>query len=94
MFNETGCVPGIDVEQVPAERIVPDAILPTGRQDMAEVVGTPLAEEGAPLGEILADLSAQYILEAFMAGAKMAARCDRLAHRRSNRPEQYLTKEQ
>jgi hypothetical protein len=25
MFNETGCVPGIDGEQVPAERIVPDA---------------------------------------------------------------------
>ena len=23
MFNETGCVPGIDGEQVPAERIVP-----------------------------------------------------------------------
>src|SRR4029077_14914620 len=25
MFSETGCVPGIDGEQVPAERIVPDA---------------------------------------------------------------------
>jgi hypothetical protein len=25
MFDETGCVPGIDGEQVPAERIVPDA---------------------------------------------------------------------
>src|SRR5262245_7512641 len=25
MFEETGCVPGIDGEQVPAERIVPDA---------------------------------------------------------------------
>ena len=25
MFNQTGCVPGIDGEQVPAERIVPDA---------------------------------------------------------------------
>ena len=24
MFNETGCVPGIDGEQVPAERMVPD----------------------------------------------------------------------
>jgi hypothetical protein len=64
IFNETGCVPGIDGEQVPAERIVPDAIFPTGRQDMAEVVGTPLAQEGVPLSEILADLSAQYILEA------------------------------
>jgi hypothetical protein len=25
MFEETGCVPGIDGEAVPAERIVPDA---------------------------------------------------------------------
>ena len=25
MFNETDCVPGIDGEQVPAERMVPDA---------------------------------------------------------------------
>ena len=25
MFNETGCVPGINGEQVPAERMVPDA---------------------------------------------------------------------
>jgi hypothetical protein len=25
MFSETGCVPGIDGEEVPAERIVPDA---------------------------------------------------------------------
>ena len=24
MFDETGCVPGIDREQVPAEKIVPD----------------------------------------------------------------------
>jgi len=24
MFNETGCVPGIDGEQVPAEKMVPD----------------------------------------------------------------------
>jgi hypothetical protein len=28
MFEETGCVPGIDGEEVPAERIVPDAIRP------------------------------------------------------------------
>jgi hypothetical protein len=25
VFNETGCVPGIDGEQLPAERMVPDA---------------------------------------------------------------------
>ena len=27
MFSETGCVPGIDGEEVPAETIVPDAKL-------------------------------------------------------------------
>jgi hypothetical protein len=25
MFDETGCVPGVDGEQVPAEAMVPDA---------------------------------------------------------------------
>ena len=25
MFDQTGCVPGVDGEQVPAERMVPDA---------------------------------------------------------------------
>src|SRR5215813_7466874 len=31
------------------------AVLPTGPQDLAEMAGTPFAQEGAPLGEILAD---------------------------------------
>jgi hypothetical protein len=36
MFNETGCVPGIDIEQVPAEKIVPDV-----KQYISETVDDP-----------------------------------------------------
>src|SRR5262249_25571239 len=38
------------------QAIVP--VLPAGPQDMAEMAGTPLAQERAPLGEIPADLGA------------------------------------
>jgi hypothetical protein len=37
MFNETGCVPGIDGEQVPAERIVPDA-----KEYISETIDDPV----------------------------------------------------
>jgi hypothetical protein len=35
MFEETGCVPGIDGDEVPAERIVPDA-----KEYISEWLGT------------------------------------------------------
>jgi hypothetical protein len=38
MFNETGCVPGNDGEQVPAERIVPDV-----KEYISEVIDDPEA---------------------------------------------------
>ena len=38
MFNETGCVPGIDGEQVPAERIVPDV-----KEYISEMIDDPQA---------------------------------------------------
>ena len=38
MFNETGCVPGIDGEQVPAERIVPDV-----KEYISETIDDPEA---------------------------------------------------
>ena len=42
MFNETGCVPGIDGEQVPAERIVPDVKeYISGTTDDPEVIYDP-----------------------------------------------------
>jgi hypothetical protein len=36
MFSETGCVPGIDGEEVPAEKIVPDV-----KQYISETVDDP-----------------------------------------------------
>jgi hypothetical protein len=38
MFNETGCVPGIDGKRVPAERIVPDV-----KEYMSEMIDDPEA---------------------------------------------------
>ena len=38
MFSETGCVPGIDGEEVPAETIVPDA-----KEYIAETIDDPEA---------------------------------------------------
>ena len=38
MFNETGCVPGIDGKQVPAERIVPDV-----KEYISEMIDDPEA---------------------------------------------------
>ena len=38
MFSETGCVPGIDGEEVPAERIVPDA-----KEYISETIDDPEA---------------------------------------------------
>jgi hypothetical protein len=50
MFDETGCVPGIDGEQVPAERIVPDVkkyisetISPTRKRGTTRRYGMQLA---------------------------------------------------
>jgi hypothetical protein len=36
MFDETGCVPGIDGEEVPAERIVPNA-----KEYISEAIDNP-----------------------------------------------------
>jgi hypothetical protein len=38
MFNETGCVPGIDGEQVPAEKIVPNV-----KEYISETIDDPEA---------------------------------------------------
>ena len=38
MFSETGCVPGIDGEEVPAETIVPDA-----KEYISETIDDPEA---------------------------------------------------
>src|SRR5262245_60721324 len=83
MFNETGCVPGIDGEQVPAQRIVPDA-----KEYISETIDDPETIYdpviwGTPGFALVLSWLAQ----------KWHRRCHKLAPRVSKNPEQYLTKE-
>ena len=84
MFNETGCVPGVDGEQVPAERIVPDA-----KEYILEVIDDPETIYDPEIWD-----TPGFALVLSWLAQKWHQRCQRLAPRRSNNPEQYLTKEQ
>ena len=84
MFNETGCVPGIDGEQIPAERMVPDA-----KKYILESIDNPEATYDPEIWD-----SPGFTLVLFWLTQKWQQRCRRLAHRRSAYPERYLTKEQ
>ena len=84
MFDETGCVPGIDGEQVPAERMVPEA-----KEYILESIDDPEATYDPEIWD-----SPGFTLVLFWLTQKWQQRCRRLAHRRSANPEQYLTKEQ
>jgi hypothetical protein len=83
MFNETGCVPGIDGEQVPAERIVPDAkeyILETIEDP--EVIYDPEIWDAPGFTLVLSWLAQKWL-----------QRCHKLSPRTGKNPEQHLTKE-
>jgi hypothetical protein len=82
MFNETGCVPGIDGEQVPAERIVPDA-----KEYISEMIDDPQAIYDPEIWD-----TPGFTLVLSWLAKKRNERCRQLAHRRSKNPEQYLTK--
>jgi hypothetical protein len=84
MFNETGCVPGNDGEQVPAERIVPDA-----KEYILESIDNPEAIYDPEIWD-----TPGFTLVLFWLAEKWHQRCGRLADRRGSKPEQYLTKEQ
>ena len=84
MFNETGCVPGIDGEQVPAERIVPD---------VKEYIWVTIDDPETIYDPEIWDTPG-FTLVLFWLAQKWHQRCGRLADRRSSNPEQYLTKEQ
>jgi hypothetical protein len=84
VFNETGCVPGNDGEQVPAERIVPDA-----KEYILESIDD---QEAIYDPEIWDTPGFTFVL--FWLAQKWHQRCGRLADTRSNNPEQHLTKEQ
>ena len=84
MFDETGCVPGIDGEQVPAERIVPEA-----KEYILETIEDP---------EVIYDReiwdTPGFTLVLSWLAQKWLQRCHKLSPRAGKNPEQHLTKEQ
>jgi hypothetical protein len=84
MFEETGCVPGIDGEQVPAQVIVPDA-----KEYISETIDDPEARYDPAIWE-----TPGLALVLSWLAQKWQRRCQKLAPKRSKTSEQHLTKEQ
>jgi hypothetical protein len=83
MFDETGCVPGIDGE-VPAETIVPDA-----KAYISETIDNPETLYDPEIWD-----TPGFALVLSWLAQKWLGRCQKLAPRSSKYPEQYLSKEQ
>jgi hypothetical protein len=84
MFDETGCVSGIDGEEAPAETIVPDA-----KEYIAETIDDPEAAYDPGIWD-----TPGFALVVSWLAQKWRQRCDKLAPHGRKDPEQYLTKEQ
>jgi hypothetical protein len=84
MFEETGCVPGIDGEQVPAERIVPEA-----KEYISETIDDPETIYDPDIWD-----KPGFALVLSWLAQKWQRRCQKLGPRSSKSPEQHLTKEQ
>ena len=84
MFNETRCVPGIDGDQVPAERIVPDA-----KEYISETIDDPQTIYDPEIWD-----TPGFALVLSWLAQKWHQRCRKLAPRRSKNPQEYLTREQ
>jgi hypothetical protein len=84
MFDETGCVAGVDGEQVPAETIVPDA-----KAYISETIDDPETMYDPAIWD-----TPGFALVVSWLSQKWQRRCQRLAPRRSKNPAQHLTKEQ
>jgi len=84
MFNETGSVPGMDGEPVPAESIVPDV-----KEYISETIDDPEAIYDPEIWD-----TPGFTLVLSWPAQKWHHKCHMLAHRCSKNPEQYLTKEQ
>ena len=84
MFDETGCVLGIDGEEVRAETMVPDA-----KEYISESIDNP---------EVLCDSETWdrpgFTLVLSWLAQKWLQKCHKLAPRGSKNPEQHLTTEQ
>jgi hypothetical protein len=84
MFDETGCVPGMDGGEVITERLVPDA-----KEYIAETIDDPEALYDPEIWD-----RPGFALVLSWLAQKWHQKCQKLAPRVSKNPEQYLTKEQ
>jgi hypothetical protein len=84
MFDETGCVPGFDGEEVPAETIVPDA-----KEYISGAINDPEALYDPEIWN-----TPGFTLVLSWLAQKWHRRCRKLVPRGNKSPEQYLTKEQ
>ena len=84
MFDETGCVPGIDGEEVRAETMVPDA-----KEYISESIDNPEVLHDPEIWD-----TPGFTLVISWLAQKWLRKCHKLAPRGNKNPEQYLTKEQ
>ena len=84
MFEETGCVPGIDGEQVPAQTIVPEV-----KEYISETIDDPEARYDPAIWD-----TPGFALVVSWLSQKWQQKCQKLAPKSSKHPEQHLTKEQ
>ena len=80
MFNETGCVPGVDGEQVPAERMVPDV-----KEYISETIDDPEALYDPEIW----DTPGLYA-SPFVAGQKMASKMRSFSPKTSSATTPFL----
>ena len=84
MFDETGCVPGIDREQVPAEKIVPDV-----KKYISDTIDNPETMYDPEIWE-----APGFALVLSWLAQKWQRKCLKLAPGGNRNPQQYLTREQ
>jgi hypothetical protein len=84
MFEETGCVPGSDGEEVPAETIVPDA-----KEYILETINNSETFYDPEIWD-----TPGFTLVLSWLAQKWLQKCRKLAPRGNKNPAQYLTKEQ
>ena len=84
MFSETGCVPGIDGEEVPAETIVPDA-----KEYISQTIDDPEATYDPKIWD-----TPGFTLALSWLAQKWLRKCHKPTPRGTKNPDRYLTKEQ
>ena len=84
MFDETGCVPGFDGEQVPAEKLVPDV-----QEYILEMIYDAEAIYDPEIWD-----TPGFMLVLSWLSQKWQRRCHKFAPHGTGKFEQYLSKEQ